>query len=349
MPSPKLKHLSIHVVLGALALLLATTAAWADGRERVRIAAGRSEVVLSNEEVRTVAIAEPKIADAAVGSQRSVVVSGKTPGITTLVVYGEGGRFNIYDIEVYAANSDKQVALHVRVAEVTEDAKRQLGWDFYAKGTKGGFNSEGGLLTGKVTPIGVQPPPLLLGPVTDGKFSFTNKPGDLQFESAWQALEEKGAIRVLANPTLLASSGDSASFLAGGEIPIPIASSSGTGGSTVTIMWREYGVKIAFRPWVQDDGSILLNVSPEVSQLDFDNALRFSDAVIPALLTRKTMTTVQLKSGENLVIGGLKQTVARRHSAARILPDVHAHRANRARVDGGRIAGADRGRVVDHA
>jgi pilus assembly protein CpaC len=304
---PTLKEAARRVALAALVICAFATTAHADAREKVRIPVGRSEVVVSNDEVRTVAIAEPKIADAAVGSQRTIVVSGKSVGITTLVVYEEGGKFTVYDIDVYVPNQDKQVALHVRVAEVTEQAKRELGWDFASNGiTKSGVKLGSELLTGKVTPLPL--PPLFIGPTTDGHFQFTNKGGDLHFETAWRALEEKGAIRVLANPTLLANSGDTASFLAGGEIPIPIASASGFGGTTITIEWKEYGIRVAFRPYVQEDGSILLNVAPEVSQLDFNNALKLSDAVIPALLTRKTKTTVMIRPGENLVISGLKQT-----------------------------------------
>ena len=234
------------------------------------------------------------------------MVSGKAPGMTTLVVYGEGGRFSVYDIDVFVPNHDKQVLLHVHIAEVTEEAKRELGWDFYATGTKDGFHAAGGIITGKVTPLPI--PPLAIGPVTDGVFNFTNKPGDFNFLTAWKALEDKGQVRVLANPTLVASSGDTASFLAGGEIPVPVATAAGTGGTTVTIEWKEFGIRVNFRPEVKDDGSIELSVAPEVSQLDYNNAVKLSDTVIPALVTRRTSTTVDLRPGEHLVIGGLKQT-----------------------------------------
>jgi len=305
MPVRQVKDASAAIALAALALLLSVSMAVADARERIRIPVGRSEVVMSNDEVRTVAIAEPKIADAAVGSQRTVVVSGKAIGLTTLVVYGEGGRFTVYDIDVFRPNSEKQVALHVRVAEVTDKGIKDLGFDLFASGTKDGFSQQGGLITGKVTPLPI--PPLRVGPETDGVYSFTNKAGDLHFEAAWKALEQKGQLRVLANPTLLAASGDTASFLAGGEIPVPIASASSNGGTSVTIEWKEYGIRVSFRPTVLEDGSIQLEVSPEVSQLDFNNALKLSDAIIPALLTRRTTTTVQMRPGEHLVIGGLKQ------------------------------------------
>jgi pilus assembly protein CpaC len=312
MSSPKLKDAVVRVALGALAIVLAATAAVADTREKIRIPVGRSEVVTAGDQVRTVAIAEPKIADAAVGSQRTVVVSGKGPGTTTLVVYEEGGRFTVYDVEVYQPNADKQVLLHVRVAEVTEQAKRDLGFDILGNGIVNGMPLEGGLFTAKVTPIPSVPytghNSLPIGPITDGRFEFSNKFGDLHMQEAWRALEEKGAVRVLANPTLLANSGDTASFLAGGEIPIPVSQSSSTTGISIGIVWKEYGIRVWFRPIVQDDGGILLKVTPEVSQLDFDNAIKFQDAIFPALITRRTSTTVRIRPGEHLVIGGLKQT-----------------------------------------
>ena len=141
--------------------------AWAEVHDRIRIPVGRGEVVTSNDEVRTVAIAEPKIADAAVGSSKTVVVNGKAPGITTLVVYNEGARFKVYDIEVYTPNGDKQVALHVRIAEVNDNAARELGFDYYGDGfTKEGNFLTGGLLTSKISPYTDSPPGLTVGPAT---------------------------------------------------------------------------------------------------------------------------------------------------------------------------------------
>src|SRR5205085_8320052 len=105
-------RLSVSLVLMVIAAAVAPVRA--AEREKIRIPVGHAEVVVSDNDVRTVAIAEPKIADAAVGSQRSVVVNGKAEGTTTLVVYNEGARFHVYDVEVYVPNGQRQVALHVR-------------------------------------------------------------------------------------------------------------------------------------------------------------------------------------------------------------------------------------------
>jgi pilus assembly protein CpaC len=120
-----------------------------------------------------------------------------------------------------------------------------------------------------------------------------------------RALEGEGIIRVLAEPNVVAASGEKANFLSGGEIPVPIASAGTTGGSTVTIEWKEFGVKVDFLPTIVDEGVINLNLSTEVSSLDFSNGVEISGFRIPALRSRKGSTTVELMDQETLVIGGL--------------------------------------------
>ena len=312
MPSSKLKDVLKNGVLVMLVLLASAGVARAQDRdrERIRIPVGRGEVVSSKEDVRTVAIAEPQIADAAVGSARTVVVNAKQPGVTTLVVYNESGHFTVYDVEVFAPNSEKQVLLKVHVSELNQTAIRDLGIDLQASGTTNlrwidGFLS-GGLFTTKV------------GAIPDGNIDYVKNDGTFRFSTQWKALETKGDIRTLAEPSLLASSGQTASFLSGGQFPVPIAN-SGTGSTTtaggvtvvtqpVTISWKDFGVKVEFKPTVMDDGSIYLHVAPEVSQLDFSSPIVISGLSVPIIVTRKAETSVHLRPGENLVIGGLKQT-----------------------------------------
>jgi len=311
------RKISSAVVCGWIvaALVGAAQAAWAQGHERIRIPVGRGEVVTSNDEVRTVAIAEPKIADAAVGSARTVVVNGKSPGITTLVVYNEGARYKVYDVEVFVPNGDKQVALHVRMAEVNDNAARELGFDWYGEGTSSALNGfvKGGLLTAKISPVAatsgvVSGLTVSTGGATDGFFAWFQNNSDLVLMTTWKALEEKGDLRTLATPTLVTRSGDAASFLAGGELPVPIASGGTNNQTTVTVQWKEFGVRLNFTPTVEENGSITLKVAPEVSQLDFSSGIKLEAFEIPALVTRKASTTVNLRPGEHLAIGGLKQT-----------------------------------------
>jgi pilus assembly protein CpaC len=296
-----------------LASLLSVASAGAQTHDRIRIPVGRAEVVTSNEDVKTVAIAEPKIADAAVGSARTVVVNAKAPGITTLVVYNEGARYKVYDIEVFTPNGDKQVLLRVRLAEVNDHAARQLGFDWFGEGTSSAANGffKGGLMTSKISPLaeasGVVSG-LSAGPATDGFLAYAKNNSDLVLEVAWKALEEKGDLRTLATPTLLTRSGSPASFLAGGEFAVPISSPAPGGTQSTTIEWKQFGALLNFTPTVEEDGSITLKVAPELSQLDFSTSLQLTGFQIPTLISRKASTTVNLHSGEHLAIGGLKQT-----------------------------------------
>lgn len=301
-----------HLVrlLGTLAtamLLMLSVAghALADAPLRIRIPVSRSEVVTAKDDVHTVAIADPRIADAAVGSARTVVVTAKSPGITSLVVYTQGGSYTLYEIESFVPNADRQVRLRVRVAEMTDEAQRELGFDWSGNGSSKSASLEGGLYTAKVASPSI---PLGVGPSSDGILSYTNAARDLFLQSTWRALETAGAIHTLASPTLIARSGEKASFLAGGEIPVPIASAGGAGGAvTVTIEWKEFGVKVDFTPVVHEDSSLTLTVTPEVSRPDYSNPLTLAGFVVPSLVTRRASTTVNLRPGEHLVIGGLRQ------------------------------------------
>ncbi len=316
MSSFKLRVAVRLTVLAVLALALAGPATAAEG---IRVAVGHAVVVPSDGEIRTVAIAEPNIADAALGSERTVVVTAKTPGTTNLIIYNESGRYTSVEVEVYAPGNRQQVLLHVIVAEVNEQAKRQLGLDVIGAGQNvtrwvdGAI--EGGLFTSKIEKPSL---PLTVGPNTDGILTYDRNDGRLSLQAAWQALEQNGSIRTLANPTLVARSGEKASFLAGGEFPVPVAQSSAataamSGSSliasgSVTIEWKEFGVRLDFTPTVLDDNTIALKVAPEVSALDFTTPVQLSGFSIPVLISRKASTSVDVRSGEHLVIGGLKQT-----------------------------------------
>ena len=294
-----------------LTLALAATAWAADAAEKIRIPVSHSEVVQSPEEVRTVAIADPDIADAAVGSARTVVVTAKTPGSTNLVVYNEGGRYKVYEIEVYVPNGDKQVLLHCNVAEVTTNGLRELGFDIVngghthnqkIDGLMSGSVFGGKLMEGEI--YALDPSKTLnYNKTTDIVLRYFRNDGNLAIQAAIKALEEKGDIRTLANPTLLAKSGEKASFLSGGEFAYQIISGSGVGAAPA-IVFKEFGVKVEFTPVVQEDGSIRLKVTPEVSEPDWTREV-FG---VPPLTSRKASTTVTMNSGEYLVIGGLKQT-----------------------------------------
>ena len=120
-----------------------------------------------------------------------------------------------------------------------------------------------------------------------------------------QDLEQKQILQVLAEPTLTTLSGLPAHFLSGGEFPFPVVQ-GGTGNSTaISIQFRPYGVKVEFTPTVNPDGSIRIKLSPEVSTLDFSNAVTISGFTIPALSTRQTETEVEIQNGQSFIVSGL--------------------------------------------
>jgi pilus assembly protein CpaC len=256
--------------------------------------------------VSTVSIANPKVADAAVGSARTVVVNGKAEGVTSLVVWEESGRHTLYQVTTVDPNKNRQVLLQCKVAEVNEQRLKEFGLDWIASGTSSALDGtlSGGLFMTKVeTPFN----PLLIGPTTDGFSTYRRANGSLTLMATLRAMEQKGAARMLASPNLVALSGDSAAFLAGGEFPVPIAKAANENQITVTIEWKEFGVKLGFIPTVLDSNRIRLFVAPEVSAPDNTHAVLLNGFLVPGLVTRRISTTVEMGDGDVLVIGGLKQ------------------------------------------
>jgi len=125
--------------------------------------------------------------------------------------------------------------------------------------------------------------------------------GSTTINAKIDALEEDGVIRTLAEPNLVAMSGDTASFLAGGEFPIPVAQDEGQ----ISIDFRQFGVSLSFTPTVLDDGIINLKVSPEVSQIDTANAVSVGGVSVPGLRVRRADTTVELRNSQSFAIAGL--------------------------------------------
>jgi pilus assembly protein CpaC len=128
---------------------------------------------------------------------------------------------------------------------------------------------------------------------------------DLNLGSTLRALQDNGILQVLAEPNLTTVSGRAAKFLAGGEFPYPVIQGSNGGFTSVTVQFRPYGVQLDFTPYVHPDGSIRLRVNPEVSALDYANAVKISGYTVPAISTRKADTEIELKNGQSFAISGL--------------------------------------------
>ena len=129
---------------------------------------------------------------------------------------------------------------------------------------------------------------------------------DINLAATIQALQEKNILEILAEPNVLTASGKDAAFLAGGQFPYPVVQSIGSGAApTITIQFKEYGVRLNFTPTVMADGLIHLKVAPEVSSLDFTNAVTISGFTIPALSTRRVESEMDLRDGQSFAIAGL--------------------------------------------
>jgi pilus assembly protein CpaC len=192
----------------------------------------------------------------------------------------------------------RQVQLLVRVAEVNRTRMREHGSSYAYQATPGvgGFANGGG--PANVTDVA--------GGVLGGTFSGLNLlvlGGNLT--TMIRALQTQGALRALAEPNLIAMDGQQASFLAGGEYPVPIIQGSGGSNSTVTIVFKEYGVRLNFKPTIIDEDHIRLELEPEVSTLDFANGVKFSGFLIPGLRTRRAKTGVELRDGQSFALAGL--------------------------------------------
>ncbi|MEQ7872901.1 type II and III secretion system protein family protein [Sphingomonas sp. ASV193] len=212
-------------------------------------------------------------------------------------------------VNMLSLGSSQQVMLEVRFSEVNRQALKQIGAGFFVSNGSGSFQGaigSGASLTGAGSAAGGK---LGLGAIVDSFGVLTKTFGafGLNFEGALDALEKKGAITTLAQPTLVALSGQTASFLAGGEFPVPVSQGAGTSGgnATITVEWKPFGVSLAFTPTVLADGVINIVVEPEVSSIDSSASVSIGNLVIPGLQTRRAKTVVELRDGESFALAGL--------------------------------------------
>ena len=344
----------------------------------INLILGKAHVLDFSETVTRASITDPKVAAVVVLSPKSLLISGKSTGVTNLMVWDDKDQKQVFDVDVRADTSrlqelirqvapgdpievqaaqnhiiitgqatrpntvkaieqiaaafsakDKvvnlvrvaepaQIMLKVRFVEINRSGLQNIGLDLVSEGSRFFLTTQAGktgVEFGQDKPFTEAPNTfkspsavsqldnLLFPNATEffGRAIFTNN-GRRVFDIAphLQLLEKKELLRVLAEPNLLAKSGEEATFLAGGELPIPLVT-----GNTITVQWKEFGVRLKFLPQVTESGSISLKVEPEVSSLDFSNAIKIAGFEIPAVRSRKAQTTVELKDSESLAIGGL--------------------------------------------
>ena len=215
-------------------------------------------------------------------------------------------------INLISVGSSQQVMLEVRFAEVNRTSGKEFGISAFGNSAGGSFSGAFGQ-SASLTPgaggIGI----IKLDSITgqSGIFSQDISLGPLSLQGILNAMEAKGLARTLAQPTLIALSGERASFLAGGEFPIPVSQSGGSGGANgtqaITVEFKTFGVSLAFTPTVLSDNTINLVVEPEVSEIDPTASLTLNGITIPGLRTRRVSTTLELRDGESFAIAGLLQ------------------------------------------
>jgi pilus assembly protein CpaC len=328
------------------------------------VTVGKSLILDTPADLRRVAVANGDFAEALAVNPREVLINGKAPGETSLILWQQDGVRTMYDLTVLQSTTrieavqaqlkralpgqdvglefqndtvflrgtvkdlssaerasgmaatlgkvvnllrvevpaeEPQILLHVKFADVDRAATASFGVNLLSTGAG---NTIGQVTTGQFGPA--------VPNVQGNAVQFTLSDAlniflfrkDLNLGTLIQALEAKSLLQMLAEPNVLAINGKPASFVAGGEFPFPVVQGGSVAGA-VTIQFREYGVRINFLPVVTPRGTIRLQVAPEVSSLDYANALQFQGYTIPALATRRVQTQVELESGQSFVIAGL--------------------------------------------
>lgn len=346
-------------------LAVALPAVCADDASSVNlvVTVGKSLILDTPDDLRRVSVANGDFAEALAVNPREVLINGRAPGETSVVLWLQNGVRTLYNLTVrqnaarleavqlqlkravegnvaiefendtvflkgtvkdlssaeraatLAATLGKvvnllrvevpaaepQILLKVRFADVDRAATTSLGFNLLSTGAA---NTVGQITTGQFGPA--------VPSVQGNSVQFTLSDAlniflfrsDLNLGALIKALEAKSLLQMLAEPNVLTTNGKAASFVAGGEFPFPVVQGGAAAGA-VTIQFREYGVKINFLPVLTPRGSIRLQVTPEVSSLDYANALQFQGFTIPALATRRVQTQIELESGQSFVIAGL--------------------------------------------
>jgi pilus assembly protein CpaC len=343
-----------------------------DSPHDLSVGVGKSIIVSTSIPIERVSVGFGDFAEANVVSPREVLVNGKAPGETSLIVWQVNGPKLFFELAVRPSNflttskidalrrqlkqelpgqnlqpsiendnvylrgtakdltsanralaiadsfgktvnllyinvpaTEAQILLKVQFATIDRSISSQLGLNIVSTGAT---NTVGTVTTQQFSPPGLTPNSSTgtnTLTLSNALNIFLFRP-DLNLAATIQALEQKSLVQVLAEPNVLAINGKQASFLAGGEFPYPVLQgTSGVGSSAITVQFREFGVRLNFIPNITPRGTILLDVAPEVSALDFSQGLTIQGFTIPAITSRKVRTEVELQPGQSFAIGGL--------------------------------------------
>lgn len=272
---------------------------------RLDLPVGRSYPLQTSAAITRVSIGLPEVADVVVISEREVVINARAAGETDAIVWQANGTRLHYRVSVHSPSDRMQIALSVRIAEVRRDVLRDIGVSGVYRDRSGTGETRTRAGSGLFRTDNVFGDSGIITLPSEG--SFLTILSTLQLENVLvllEAEEQAGRARTLAEPTVLAANKETATFLSGGELPIPVVQ-GGTGEARVSIQYREFGVRLTFTGEVISDSLVQLAVSPEVSSLDYGNAVTISGFRVPALRTRRVQSTVDVRRDESLIITGL--------------------------------------------
>jgi len=270
---------------------------------RIDLPIGRAYPYRAAEVITRVTVANPATADAVVVSEREIVINATAAGEGDIIIWMQSGARVHFRVQVHTPADRMQIALGVKFAEVRRDALRELGVsavyrDKNVRVGSGNLNNDGPIdpTTGRFTiPSASRFLTVLTDFGTDDLLAFLD------------AQEQNGRAHMLAEPTIMTANREVATFLAGGELPIPVVQAAAGAGaqSAISVQYREFGIRLRFTPEIVSDSLIKLNVAPEVSDLDFTNAVLLQGFRIPAFRTRKMESTVDVRRNTSLVVSGL--------------------------------------------
>jgi pilus assembly protein CpaC len=362
---------SVSLALGLVIALTSLPAAAQSEGQALHVFVGKSVVINLEVPITRILSSNPGVIDTLATSPKQVVVEGKTPGVSSLILWDSSGHSQILDVTVdvnisrlrtaieqtypgqqvniqsdgahliltgtvsetkisddigkmasaysggvvnslsVAPVHEQQILLQVKFAEVDRTKLQQFAINILSTGAA---NTLGTITTQQFTP------PTQTGQLTSSigaknagftsSFQLSNllniflfRP-DLNLGATIQDLESNNVLQILAEPNLLALNGQKANFLAGGEFPFPVVQGGANVGA-VTIQFRPFGVKLDFTAFVGQDHVIRMHIAPEVSTLDFTQAVQISGFTVPAISTRRTETEIELKDGQSFGIAGL--------------------------------------------
>jgi pilus assembly protein CpaC len=316
--------------------------------------------------IQRISLANGDLAEAVAVNPREVLINGKAPGETSLLIWQQGGPRLLFDLTVRPSTTrleevrgqlakelpgqdvsvylegdnvfvhgtakdmvsadraavmaatlgkvvnllhvttpveEPQILIKVRFVDVDRSMSSQLGFNLFSTGAA---RTIGGVTTQQYAPPLVQVPTPgspVSTTLSNALNLFLYRP-DLNLGATIEALEAKNLLQILAEPNVLAMNGKPASFISGGEFPVPVVQGGANVGA-VTIQFREFGVKLNFLPTITPRGTIRLQVAPEVSTLDYSNGIVLNGFTVPALDTRKVQTEIELENGQTFAIAGL--------------------------------------------